>query len=111
MGNWERNERNAENKDGNASNGMGMQVQGISVKMQKNVGHQGSNAGNQSENLSIAVEITQNSNRNDKFKEWREVKKIVENGHICKTKIHTFDLMPFLLSLSIFSSMSFCFHY
>ena len=34
----------------------------------KNVGNQGSDAGNQSGNLSIAVELTWNSNGNDKLK-------------------------------------------
>ena len=49
----------------------------------KNVGNQGGDAGNQSGNLSIAIEMTQNSNGNDKLKEWREVK-IIEKEHICK---------------------------
>ena len=40
----------------------------------KNVGNQGGDAGNQGRNLSIAVEITWNSNRNYKLKDWREVK-------------------------------------
>ena len=40
----------------------------------KNVGNQGGDAGNQGGNLSIAVEITWNSNGNDKLKDWREVK-------------------------------------
>ena len=43
--------------------------------------NQSGDAGNQSVNLSIAIELTQNSN--DKFKEWREVK-IIEKEHICK---------------------------
>ena len=58
---------NAGNLDGNA----------------KNVGNQGDDVGNQGGNLSIAVEMTWNSNRNDKLKEWREVK-IIEDDHICK---------------------------
>ena len=45
--------------------------------------NQSGDAGNQSVNLSIAIELTQNSNGNDKFKEWREVK-IIEKEHICK---------------------------
>ena len=49
----------------------------------KSVGNQGGDAGNQSGNLSIAIEMTQNSNGNDKFKEWREVK-ITEKEHIFK---------------------------
>ena len=36
--------------------------------------NQGGDAGNQGGNLSIAVEITQNSNGNDKLKDWTEVK-------------------------------------
>ena len=40
----------------------------------KNMGNQGGDAGNQGGNLSIAVEITWNSNGNDKLKDWREVK-------------------------------------
>ena len=39
-----------------------------------NVGNQGSDAGNEDGNLSIAVEITWNSNENDKLKDWREIK-------------------------------------
>ena len=38
------------------------------------VGNQGSDAGNEGGNLSIAVEITWNSNGNDKLKNWREIK-------------------------------------
>ena len=37
----------------------------------KNVGNPGGNAGNQGGNLSIVVEITWNSNGNDKLKDWR----------------------------------------
>ena len=70
---------------------MGMQVRVISfvmrricVEMQKTwQGCQGGGAGNQGGNLSIAVEMTQNSNGNDKFKGWREVKR-TENKHVCK---------------------------
>ena len=40
----------------------------------KNVGNQGGDAGNQGGNLSIAVEITWNSNGKDKLKDWSEVK-------------------------------------
>ena len=66
---------------------MGLENQGGSAGnldgSAKNVGNQGGDAGNQSVNLSIAIEMTQNSNGNDKFKEWREVK-IIEKEHICK---------------------------
>ena len=47
------------------------------------MGNQGSNAGNQAENLSIAVEITWNSNGNDKLKDWREVRIINLLPRIC----------------------------
>ena len=40
----------------------------------KNVGDQDGDAGSQGRSLSIAVEITWNSNGNDKLKDWREVK-------------------------------------
>ena len=49
----------------------------------KNVENRGGDAGNQSGNLSIATEMTQNSNGNDKFKECRKVK-IIEKENICK---------------------------
>ena len=61
-------------------------MQGIWMEMQKNVENQDGDAGNQGGNLSIVVEITQNNYRNDKFKEWREVK-IIENEHICKNLV------------------------
>ena len=61
----------------------------------KNVENRGGNAGNQGGNLSAAVNITQNSNGNDEFKEWKEVK-IKENKHICKNLFHAFDLVSFL---------------
>ena len=41
---------------------------------------------NQGGNLNITVEMTQNSHRNNKFKEWREVK-ITENKHIYKNLV------------------------
>ena len=43
-------------------------------------------AGNQVGNLSKLVEMTENSNGNDKFKEWREVK-IIQNKHIFKNVV------------------------
>ena len=51
-----------------------MGMRGIWVEIQKNEGNQGGDAGNQGGNLSIAVEITWNSNLNGKLKDWREVK-------------------------------------
>ena len=54
--------------------------------MRKIWGGQGGDAGNQGGNLSKLVEMTQNSNGNDKFKKWTEVK-IVKNKHICKNLI------------------------
>ena len=38
--------------------------------------------GNQGGKLGIAVGMKNGSNRNGKFKEWREVK-VIENEHIC----------------------------
>ena len=70
---WDEN-AGARNQRGNAGNPGGNT---------KNVGNQGGDAGSQGGNLSIAVELTQNSNGNNKFKEWQEVK-IMENEHICK---------------------------
>ena len=52
----------------------------------KNVGNQGGNEGNQGGNLSIAAEMTCNSNWKDKFKEWREVK-VIEINHIFKNLV------------------------
>ena len=49
----------------------------------KNAGNQGGDVENQGGKLGIAEEMTQESNRNDKFKEWIEIK-IIENEHICK---------------------------
>ena len=40
----------------------------------KNVWNQSGDAGNQGRNLSVAIEITWNSNGNDKLEDWREVK-------------------------------------
>ena len=40
------------------------------------MGNQGGGVGNQGGNLSIVVEITWNTNGNDKLKDWGEVKKI-----------------------------------
>ena len=40
----------------------------------ENMESSGGNPGNQGRSLSIAVEITWNSNGNDKLKDWREVK-------------------------------------
>ena len=50
------------------------------------MGNQGGSRENQGGNLKIALEMTQNSNGNDKFKQWREVE-IIENEHICKNLI------------------------
>ena len=54
----ENQRRNVENRVGNT----------------KNMRIQGSDAGNQGGNLSIAAEITWNSNGNNKLKDWKEVK-------------------------------------
>ena len=47
---------------------------------------QGGDAENQGGNLGVAIEKIQESNGNDKFKEWREVQKI-ENEHIFKKSV------------------------
>ena len=41
----------------------------MQVEMRKKMEKQGGDSENQGENLSIAMEMTQNSNKNDKFKE------------------------------------------
>ena len=51
---WE-SVRNAENLGGNG----------------KNAGNPGGDAGSQNEKLGVAVEMTQNSNGNNKFKVWK----------------------------------------
>ena len=53
------------------------------LNQSENGGNQDGDVENQGRNLGIAVEMTQESNGNDKFKECREVK-IIENEHICK---------------------------
>ena len=50
------------------------------------MGNQNSNPENQGGNLSMVVEMTQNSNGNNKLKELREVK-IIENEHIRKNSL------------------------
>ena len=52
----------------------------------KNAGNWDGDPENQNRNLGIAVEMAYNSNGNDKFKEWREVK-IIENERVCKNLI------------------------
>ena len=47
------------------------------------MGNQGGDVQNQVGNLGIAVVMKLESNRNYKFKEWREVK-VTENEHTCK---------------------------
>ena len=50
-------------------------MQGIWLEIQKNMENQGTNAGNQGgSRKSLVVDITWNSNRYDKFKDWREVR-------------------------------------
>ena len=53
----------------------------------KNAGNQGGDVENQGGNLGIAVEMKQESNRNGKFKDWREVK-LIENEHCQFYKIY-----------------------
>ena len=52
------------------------------------------------------------SNGNDKFKEWREVK-IIENEHICKNLVLRINFTKFVFSftLDIFCTMLFYFYY
>ena len=52
----------------------------------ENAGNQGGDKENQGGNLAIAVEMKQESNGNDKFKEWREVK-ITGKEHIYKNLV------------------------
>ena len=49
----------------------------------KNGGNRGGDVQNQGRNFGIAVKMKKESNRNDKFNKWREVK-IIKNEHICK---------------------------
>ena len=51
-----------------------------------NAGNQVGDVENQVGNLDVVVEMKQESNRNGKFKEWREVK-VIENEHICKNLV------------------------
>ena len=52
----------------------------------KNAGNQGGDVQDQGGNLGIAVETKQESNGNNKFKEWREVK-VIENKQICENLV------------------------
>ena len=45
--------------------------------------NQGGDIGNQGGNLSITVEITRNSNKNGKFKDWKKFKIINLVSRIC----------------------------
>ena len=78
IGEW--NEGNVENYGGNGiwgENASAGNLRGNAGNLSRNVKiveNQGGDAENQGENLSIAVEMTQKSNENDKFKEWREEK-------------------------------------
>ena len=70
-------------------NVMGMQGHGNAETLgvnSKNVGNQAGDARNQDRNLSMTVEIIQNSNGNDKFKKQRQVK-IIENKYIYENKM------------------------
>ena len=79
MGNWRREwekcgEWEYEEGVGNVGAGNQRGNMGNLGGNMTDVGNQGSDAGNEGGNLSIAVEITWNSNGNDKLKDWREVK-------------------------------------
>ena len=52
---------------------IGVGIRGIWVEIQ-NGGNQGGDAGSEDGNLSVPVEITWNSNGNDKLKDWRKTK-------------------------------------
>ena len=52
----------------------------------KNVANQGGDVKNQGGDWARAVEIKQGSNKNGRFKEWREIK-VIKNEHICKNLI------------------------
>ena len=52
----------------------------------KNAGNQGGDVKNQGGNLGIAAEMKYESNKNGKFKEWREVK-VIENEQACKNLV------------------------
>ena len=80
--------------------------------MQKNAGNQSVDVETQGGNLDIAVEMKQESNRNGKFKEWREVK-VTENEHICKNLVLKVQFYKtyFQFYLDIFRTMPFCFYY
>ena len=73
-------------------------------------GNQGGDAGNQEKNLSKAVVMTQNSNGNNKFNEWGEVK-IIENEHIYENVVSYIWSGALLLTFDIFLTVSFCFYY
>ena len=90
---------NAWNQSGNA---------GYLGENERNAGNQGGDAGNQNWNLVIAVEITKNSNENDKLKEWREVR-LIENEHIRKILVSYFWSGSFLVSFGCISHDVFLF--
>ena len=56
-------------------------------------------------NLGAAVEMKLESNRNDQFKEWREVK-IIGNEHICKNLV-----LQNLFLVSLWTYYSQCFSF
>ena len=91
-----------EEQDGNAGTGNLFGNAKNLGENAENVGNHGSDVGNQGRNLSIAVKMAQNSNGNDKFKEWGEVKIIENVSTFVKTYFHTFDFVHFLLSSVIF---------
>ena len=70
-------------------------------KNANNPRNQAGDVDNQGGKLSIAVKMTQESNGNDKFKEWRELK-IDENERIYKIHFQFYFLTYFAQSVSAF---------
>ena len=56
------------------ANNIDNEVRGIGHRNTKNVVNQGGDTGNQGGNVNMTVEITWNSNRNYKLKDWKKVK-------------------------------------
>ena len=66
--------------------------------------NQGNDAGNHGENLSLAIEMTQDTNEND-----REIIKLRENEHICKNLVLLIQCGVFLVNFGHISYIVFLF--
>ena len=77
----------------------------------KNAGNQRGDVQNQGGNLGIAVEMKQEGDGNDKFKEWREDNRKMNT--FVKIQFYAFSFTKFIFSftLDIFYTMLFCFYY